>query len=313
MAMGNRVPVFIINGFLESGKTTFIKETLLSDPNIDREKLLIICCEEGEEEYEGLSENLIVHVVEEKEELSSELFKELKRKYEPTLVLIEYNGVWEMEALYNTRLPISWTVADQLTIIDSTTFESYFNNMKNLFADMLRSSSRVFIKKCTRESDFKFLKNSVKQMSPRAEIFYINDEEGPMNIMLEEDLPYDLNAEVISLNEETYPIWYVDMLDNIDRYVGKTVEFDAQVSRPEQFREEFLLAGNMVLTCCEDDRQFWGLVCHYEKASFVKNGNFVKLRGEIRKEFAPEYNEEGGVIYIDRITSLPGKNKKKKK
>ena len=28
MSLGNKVPVYLVNGFLESGKTTFIQETL---------------------------------------------------------------------------------------------------------------------------------------------------------------------------------------------------------------------------------------------------------------------------------------------
>ena len=46
-----QIPVFIINGFLESGKTTFIKETLASDDFNDGSRSLVIACEDGEEEY----------------------------------------------------------------------------------------------------------------------------------------------------------------------------------------------------------------------------------------------------------------------
>lgn len=45
-------PVYIINGFLESGKTEFITYTL-SQPYFQiRGKTLLIVCEEGEVEYE---------------------------------------------------------------------------------------------------------------------------------------------------------------------------------------------------------------------------------------------------------------------
>ena len=49
MSLGNKVPVYLVNGFLESGKTAFIQETL-SDPYFsDGGKTLLIACEEGEE------------------------------------------------------------------------------------------------------------------------------------------------------------------------------------------------------------------------------------------------------------------------
>ena len=50
--MANKIPIYMVNGFLESGKTTFIQETL-SDPYFsDGGKTLLIACEEGEEEYD---------------------------------------------------------------------------------------------------------------------------------------------------------------------------------------------------------------------------------------------------------------------
>ena len=44
------VPVYLFTGFLESGKTVLIQETL-GDPGFtENEKTLLICCEEGMEE-----------------------------------------------------------------------------------------------------------------------------------------------------------------------------------------------------------------------------------------------------------------------
>ena len=52
-------PVFICTGFLDSGKTTLIKETLMEQDWIERGLTLLILCEEGEIEYsdEYLEEN----------------------------------------------------------------------------------------------------------------------------------------------------------------------------------------------------------------------------------------------------------------
>ena len=45
------VPVFLFTGFLESGKTRFIQETLEDKRFNSGERTLLIVCEEGEEEY----------------------------------------------------------------------------------------------------------------------------------------------------------------------------------------------------------------------------------------------------------------------
>ncbi|MBQ8003096.1 MAG: GTPase [Clostridia bacterium] len=300
-----KVPVFIINGFLESGKTTFIKNAIVKDPKMQREKVLLVVCEEGEIEYDDLPENMKVHVIEEKEDVRSDVFGKLNEKYKPTFVIIEYNGIWGMQTLYQTPMPKTWGLADQMTVVDASTFESYFNNMKSIFADMLRSSTSVIMNRCTREDNFKFYKDSIKRTSPQTEIMYVSDEEGIMDIMLEEDLPYSLNDEVIVLDKDSYVTWYIDMIDNPKRYEGKVVEYVAQAARPDYFREGYFLTGNMVMTCCEDDMQFLGYVCKYDKAELVEEGGYVRVRAEIHTEHASEYDgEEGPVLYAKSVAPV---------
>lgn len=305
-----KVPVFIINGFLESGKTTFIKNAIIKDPKMKNEKVLLVVCEEGEIEYENLPDNMKVHVIEEKEDVRSDVFGKLNEKYKPTFVIIEYNGVWGMQTLYQTPMPKTWGLADQMTIVDATTFENYFNNMKSIFADMLRSSTSVIMNRCTREDNFKLYKDSIKRTSPQAEIMYVSDEEGIMDIMLEEDLPYDLNSPVIVLDKDTYVTWYIDMIDNPDRYEGKVVEYIAQAARPDYFRPGYFLTGNMVMTCCEDDMQFLGFVCKYDKAESVQEGGYVRVRCEVHTEPAPEYDEERGPVLYAKSVAPVAKPKK---
>ncbi len=313
MANTGVVPVFVINGFLESGKTSFITDAILRDPNMLQERVLIIVCEEGIEEYESLPDNMSVYEVEEPEDLTTELFATLRKKYSPTFVVIEYNGVWGMQTLYNNRIPDNWGLAQQITVVDSTSFKSYFANMKSIFADMLRNSGRVFFNRCTRDDDFRFYRDSAKSCSPLIDVVYMNDEEGIMDILLEEDLPYDLSADVISVNKDNFMLWYIDAMENQSRYSGKTFEFEGVVLRPENCRQGYFIVGNEVMTCCEDDMQFFGFLCEYERSDFVKEGNTVKVQGKIRYEFAPEYEFEGPVLYLNKVTTIANVKKKKKK
>ena len=59
------MPVYLIWGFLESGKTSFIKDTLNQEYFADGERTMILSFEEGEEEYEKefLEESLsLIHI-----------------------------------------------------------------------------------------------------------------------------------------------------------------------------------------------------------------------------------------------------------
>ncbi len=294
----------MVNGFLESGKTTFIQNAILRDPGMDREKVLIVCCEEGELEYEDLPDNISVHLVEDKTELDDGLLRKLRQMYSPTIVIFEYNIIWGMDIFYKLTLPEPWVAAEQLSIIDAENFGGYFANMRSIFADMLRNTFRVFINRCTRQDDFKFYKDSVKACAPRAELIYLSDREGVLDIMLEEDLPYNINDPTIRITEENFLTWYIDMLDNKDRYEGKTVEFEAIAAKPDHFRKGYLYAGNDVMTCCEDDMQFLGFLCRYKLSENIDADMRIRVKGVVHNEFAPEYGSVDPVIEVTELEKI---------
>ena len=69
----DNVPIYIITGFLESGKTSFIRDVLQSPDFADGEKTLVLLCEEGEEEYdehELSRHNIYVERIEKEEDLA---------------------------------------------------------------------------------------------------------------------------------------------------------------------------------------------------------------------------------------------------
>ena len=95
-------PVYIINGFLESGKTEFITYTL-SQPYFQiRGKTLLIVCEEGEVEYEEVllrKSRTVMEVIDEEENFTPENLIELEKKYKPERIVIQwYVELQEYEA-----------------------------------------------------------------------------------------------------------------------------------------------------------------------------------------------------------------------
>ena len=91
------VPIYLISGFLESGKTTFLNFTLQQDYFAIDGKTLLILCEEGEEEYEMDKlklTNTIVEVIEDESDFTPERLAALDIIHNPERVVIEYNGMW---------------------------------------------------------------------------------------------------------------------------------------------------------------------------------------------------------------------------
>ena len=138
-------PVYIINGFLESGKTEFIMYTLSQPYFQTKGTTLLILCEEGETEYDEdilKRSRTIVEVVDEEAQMTAANMTALEKKYKPERIIIEYNGMWNFK---NLKLPWHWSLEQQITTIDASTFQNYYTNMRSLLAEMLRNQSWLFL------------------------------------------------------------------------------------------------------------------------------------------------------------------------
>ena len=289
-------PVFIINGFLESGKTEFICYTLDQPYFQIKGRTLLILCEEGENEYE---EKLLkksrtdLVLIEDEEEFNTAHLMELEKQYKPERILIEYNGMWNFK---NMKLPFHWRVEQQITTIDATTFPMYYTNMKSLLAEMIRGSEMIIFNRCDGIEDLSSYKRNVKAINQRADIIF-EDSEGEINQIFEDDLPYSLDAPVLELDNEGYGIWYLDSLDHLERYIGKTVQFLAMVMKPKEFPKGYFIPGRMAMTCCAEDMAFLGFACKYAQADKLTDKQWVKVTAKVEKEYFEDYQGEGPVLH----------------
>lgn len=294
------IPVYLINGFLESGKTEFIRYTISQPYFCTKGTTLLILCEEGELEYdENLlkSTKTVLEVLEDEDEFTIEKLLTLEKIHKPERIIIEYNGMWNMKEI---KLPIHWSIDQQITMIDAGTFPMYYTNMKSMVAEMVRKSEMIIFNRCDGIKELSSFKRNVKAVNPQAEIIF-EDSKGEINEMMEEELPYDLKQPVISLDNEGYGVWYLDSLDHIDRYVGKTVEFIGQVLKPKSFPQDYFVPGRLAMTCCADDMAFLGFACEYDKAFELKEKSWVKVTAVIANEYWADYHGEGPVLHAVKV------------
>ncbi len=296
------IPVYMINGFLESGKSEFIKYTIAQPYFQSRGTTLLVLCEEGEVEFEAKllkKTRTVVEVIEEEEDFTIENLEALVKKHKPIRIIVEYNGMWNCKDLV---LPDDWAVEQQITTIDATTFPMYYANMKSMVAEMVRKSEMIIFNRCDGITDLANYKRNVKAVNPQAEIIF-EDSEGEINEMLEEDLPYDLNAEVIELDTLEFGIWYLDMMDHPERYIGKTIQFVGMVYRPKKFPAGFFVPGRMAMTCCADDMAFLGFACKFDGAKDLPEKSWVRVTAEVKMEKFAGYQGEGPVLYANKVVS----------
>lgn len=302
-------PIYIINGFLESGKTEFISFTIAQPYFQIRGKTLLIVCEEGEGEYDETllkKSRTVVEVIDEEEDFTPEKLIELEKEHKPERIILEYNGMWNSKDM---KLPWHWQVEQQISIINGATFQTYYNNMRSLMVEQVRKSELIIFNRCDGLNEqLGNFKRSIKAVNQQAEIIF-EDKDGEINQLLEEDLPFDINAPVIELDNLGYGIWYLDSMDNLGRYLGKTVKFTAMVLRPKEFPDNEFVPGRMAMTCCEDDMAFIGFACDYEKAHELENKSWVEVTATVDKAYREEYKGEGPVLHAISVT--PTKKPKK--
>lgn len=288
--------VYMINGFLESGKTEFITYTLAQPYFQTRGTTLLLLCEEGEVEYDDdllKKSRTVVELIEAEEEFNPSHLLELEKKYKPERIIVEYNGMWNFK---NMKLPWHWKIEQQITIIDGSTFQSYYTNMRSLLAEMIRNSEMIIMNRCDGIQDLSSYKRNLKAVNPRADIIF-EDANGEITEIMEDDLPYDLKQEVLELDDYGYGIWYLDSMDHPERYIGKKVEFTAMVLKPEDFPKGYFVPGRMAMTCCADDMAFLGYPCEYAGADSLAQKEWVKVKANVAKEYREEYQGEGPVLH----------------
>lgn len=291
--------VFVFAGFLESGKSKFIKDTLKDPDFATGEKTLLIACEEGEEEYdeaELAKINTFLVTVEDQEDLTPEFLKKCNSEYKPTRIMIEYNGMWMLDYLMEIPLPRKWVMAQVITTVDMTTCPMYMDNMKNLMMDKFLYADLTVFNRCEEDVDKTKYRRSVKAVNRRTEIVF-EGKDGQMLPMGEDDVPFDLNADIISIEDDDFGIWYLDAMDHPEKYQGKTVEFKAIVYKDKKLAKNMFAAGRFAMTCCADDIAYIGVMCKSDFAEKLQVRDWIMLTARVETEYVKQYQAEGPVLY----------------
>ena len=307
-----QIPVYIINGFLDSGKSTFFAYTIGQPYFQTKGKTLLILCEEGETEFSDSllkKTNTVKEVIDDVSGFTPAALMALNAKYLPDRVLIEWNGMWNYQQM---KLPHAFRLEQQITCIDASSFGVYYSNlaMRSLLFEELKGSELVMFNRCD-GMDFDTLvkyKRNVKAICPQADLVF-EDSNGEVDMTTEEDLPYDLNQDVIRLEGLNYGIWYLDAMEHPERYEGKKIRYTALVATPPDFPKGYFVPGRMAMTCCAQDMQFLGYACAFPKADELKERSWVDVTAQVHTENFGPYEGPGVVLHaIDVVSASEPQN-----
>ena len=288
------IPVYAFTGFLDSGKTKFIQETLEDSRFNDGERTLILLFEEGEEEYDFSTypaKNVWLEVLDQNTVTTKQL-QALQKKYKAERIVVELNGMLQVGDLY-MRFPEGWVVAQEVMFADSTTFVAYNANMRNLVMDKLVGAQMVVFNRLEKGADTMPFHKVARAANRKIDILYDYTDGTTEFDEIVDPLPFDINAPVICINDEDYALWYRDVSEEPQKYDGKTVCFKAQVAMLRRQKEGMFAPGRFVMTCCVDDIEFCGIPCRFAGAKNLESRAWVMVTAKITAEKHPLY--KGGM------------------
>lgn len=292
-----QIPVYVFTGFLDSGKTKFIQETLEDTRFNAGERTLLLVFEEGEEEYDLSAypyPNVYLEVLDQQTVTTKQL-QSLAKKYKAQRVVAELNGMQLVGDLYS-RFPEEWAVAQEVMFADSTTIMAYNANMRNLVMDKLVGGQMVVFNRLTPGADTTELHKLVRAANRRMDILYDYTDGTTAFDDVEDPLPFDINAPKIMIRDEDYALWYRDVTEEPEKYNGKTVCFKGQVALLRRNRENMFAPGRFVMTCCVDDIQFCGIPCRHEGAKQLEPRSWVMVEATVQAEKHPLYKGDLGPV-----------------
>ena len=292
-----QIPVYVFTGFLDSGKTKFIQETLEDERFNAGERTLLLVFEEGEEEYDFSTyphKNVFLEVLDQQTVTTKQL-QALAKKHRADRVVAEMNGMQMVGDLY-MRFPEDWAVAQEVMFADSTTFMAYNANMRNLVMDKLVGAQMVVFNRLTKGQDTMPFHKIARAANRRIDILYDYTDGSTSFDDIEDPLPFDINASVIELKDEDYALWYRDVTEEPEKYNGKTVRFKAQVAMLRREKNSMFAPGRFVMTCCVDDIQFCGVPCRYADARNLKPRSWVMVTAKITAEKHSLYQGDLGPV-----------------
>lgn len=298
------IPVYLFLGFLESGKTKFIQETLEDKRFNNGERTLLLVCEEGIEEYDPTlypkKSRVEMRVLEDKSQLNEEYLNTLIAETKAERVVIEYNGMWQVKELFENA-PEDWVIYQTMFFADASTFMSYNANMRSLVVDKLNITELAAFNRFEKDMDMNEFHKIVRGVSRRADICYEHTDGQVIYDDIQDPLPFDVEAAHIVIKDEDYALWYRDIMEEPQKYDGKTITLKAVAAKNKMFPTGSFALGRHVMTCCVDDIQYCWAVAQYDGEFDPGEKRWVMVTADIKVKKHKLYKGEGPVLTVTDI------------
>ena len=292
------IPVYSFTGFLDSGKTKFIQETLEDERFNDGTRTLLLIMEEGEEEYDvSVYPHTCVYpeVVDDLDSLTTQQLDEMLRIHHAKRVVAELNGMCTAAEFYQ-KMPREWEIAQEVMFADSRTIMSYNTNMRSLVVDKLQGAEMVVFNRMEKGADVMPFHKLARALNRRIDIIYDYTDGSTKFDDIEDPLPYDISASFIDIKDEDYALFYRDLTEEPEKYDGKTVRFKAQAARLKKEKPGMFAPGRFVMTCCEEDITFMPIPCLWKDSAMLQPRSWVNVEAKVSVRHHSLYKGVGPIL-----------------
>lgn len=292
------IPVYAVAGFLDGGKTNFING-ILQDGFANQDKTLLICCEEGDEEYDvDAMQNVVVEMIDDMDDFNKDALKKLEKKHHPRQVLIEYNGMWPFERL--NELPANWVLFQIMTFVYAPSFDVMSRNMGQLMMEKIKNADMLVFNRCTPEIAAALRKRNLRMVNRRADMFLDYEDGTTENYLTGDECPFDVTQDPIEIPDEDFGVWYVDAMDHPEHYDGKRVRLKAIMCHSKKYPGTFV-PGRFAMVCCANDTQFLGVVARGDALAQYRNRDWIEITATCKKEHFEAYQGDGPILYVEDV------------
>lgn len=297
------VPVYLFTGLLESGKTTLIHEVAGEEDFLEPGLTLLIQCEEGEKGFgAGFLKRYSMELIKtgKPETFSRDFWRRCAAKYDPAQVMVELNGMWSVDDFLKSGMPPGWFVGGIYSTVNAETAELYISNMRKTFMEPLKNSNLIIFNRCDDATDRTKFRRNLKALNPQVQVAF-ERKDGTMYANEKEDPPFDYSGSRVVIDDMDYGLWYIDAMENPERYAGKEMEFTARYCASAKPGEKYFVPGRHIMTCCADDIQFMGFVCYFKGKTDFDHEDWVRVRARFDYRYCDLYGEEGPVLSLVSI------------
>lgn len=295
--MAKEIPVYFFLGFLDAGKTKFIQETFEDERFDSGEKTLLLVLEEGEEEYDTSRfrvKDFKIEVLDRKD-VTAEKLQKLASGYGAERVVVECNGMMPLTEFFDA-MPDGWMIAQVMTFFDSENFLAYNQNIRQLTFDKIQYADLVVFNRFKEEYSKEEFHKIVRGVSRRPDIVYEYVGGRAEYDEIVDPLPYDINADIVTIEDRDYAFFYRDLMENMQNYDGKIVRFKGLVAIDKKLKSGTIVVGRHIMTCCEADIAYSGIVVKHASTLPLKLRDWVTLTARVSIEYDKIYDDVGPVL-----------------